>query len=198
MTEQNAVPGRQLGARPRWSWLLLVVLLPAAALLIHGLTGHHQVRVPMSAFPVVNGAAVGSNFIACAPADSAAYNPHNPCQTFLLLQGEKFGSSAELLAVEARLLTREGWHHAPGVVVDGDSPNLQMATRAETWRSRRAAACAYVTTVRRGVAAETKSIFPKDPHDIPQGVYDFLADAVRAQQLPAIWVRLQPLGLLKC
>ena len=197
MSDYNALVGGDLAIRWRWFLLLLVLLVPVGVIAIEEATHTGQPQVPARTFPIPASAARTATFMDCSPVNAIRYDPQNPCETFVLVTGTRYRSSSDLLAVERSLLKRTGWRHpTAGTDVDGDSATSPMAGRSETWIRVKANACAYVATVRRGVAAEKLSIFPDG--DAPHGVYDFFNTARRDANRAALWIRLQPLGSWEC
>lgn len=145
------------------------------------------------ALPIVLTAHRTHIYVDCSRVDSVAYFNDNPCQTFELVSSDRFGSAEEFWAAETRRMRDAGWHHSAPQVVDYDSSDNGMASRADSWVVRgHRTACAYVVTDREGMAAEAKALFPYDPYDNPHGVYVFYSRAKVANPKDTLWVRLRP------
>jgi hypothetical protein len=161
--------------------LILVAAAAAAVLLTRG---RDQAQVSADALPMVATTHEADIYVDCSKINGVAYFPDNPCETFVLLESQHFGSAEEFWTAETRQLRVSGWHHSSPQLVDYDGQAAGMASPSESWVAPTQRACAYVTTVQKGVAAEKREIFPRDPNDIPHGVYDLYqrASAARPNQ----------------
>jgi hypothetical protein len=175
-------------------WLLLAIAIVAGgAAVAYAVTrSSDQPEVSAEVLPVVSPAHETNVYVDCSKINSVAYFPDNPCQTFLLVQSDHFGSASELLTAESRQLSRSGWRHSSLQLVDYDGVTGGMATLSQSWVSPDHRACAYVTTDRVGVAAEGRELFPYDQYNQPHGVLDFYRTAKAANPSQTLWVRLRP------
>jgi hypothetical protein len=171
---------------------LVAAAVVAGAAVAYAVTRSGQPEVGAGALPTIRTVTRAASFVDCSKTNSLAYFSDNPCETFVLLRSNRFSSAAELLAAETRRLSSAGWRHSAPQEVDYDGGADGLAARDESWVSPDRQACAYITTVRRGVAAEKREIFPWDPYNWPRGIRDFFrrADAIKSR--PALWVRLRP------
>jgi hypothetical protein len=148
--------------------------------------------VDAGALPVVVTGHQATVYVDCSKVNGVAYFPDNPCETFVLLKSSHFGSAAAFWVAETRQLRLSGWRHSAPQLVDYNGAYGGMANLRDSWVAPSHRACAYVTTDRKGVAAEAKELFPYDPYDNPHGVYVFYRTAKRARSDETLWVRLRP------
>lgn len=151
-----------------------------------------QAQVGGDALPTVATAHQAAVYVDCSTLNSITYDPHNPCQTFVLLQSRQFANAKELLRAEGRLLVDSGWRHSARQPVDYDSVGNAMASPSDSWAAGDRHVCAYVETAEAGVAAERRELFPYDPYNQPQGVLEFYRKARAAKQRATLWIRLRP------
>ena len=180
--------------RVRRAVVLLVIASVAggAAAVFAAMRGAGQPQVAARALPIVRSAHESDVYVDCSKINDVAYFADNPCETFVLLASEHFRSAERFWAAEVRRMDAAGWRHSAPQVVDYDGEAGHLARLSESWVSPDHHACAYVATLPRGLAAEKREIFPRDPYDIPAGVYDFYRQAVKARANRALWVRLRP------
>jgi hypothetical protein len=170
----------------------------AAIVVIAGIVGYlltrppGQARVNPNLLPTTSTAHRAATYLDCSKINAVTYDPHNPCQTFLLLETGRFRSPASFLEAEAGRLRAAGWRHATEPIpVDPDNGS-GSGSLSESWVAPGHRACAYVTTVRRGLATEAQGLFPYDPYNQPRGVLDFYRKAKADDGAVALWVRLEP------
>jgi hypothetical protein len=166
-----------------------VVLGAVSAYVVTRSSGQPQVSADV--LPVVASAAQTAVYVDCSKIDAVAFDPHNPCQTFVLPHSDHFTSAAAFLDAEARQLRAVGWGHpriAPPVDYDGGG---EMANLGDSWFAPGHKACLYLATVQAGVAAEARVLFPYDPYNQPQGVLDFYRTAKSAKPSQTLWARLR-------
>ena len=192
--ESDSRPANALApTHRRWLWFGFVITIGLTGVAVtYAVTRSDQPEVDADVLPVVDTASQAASFVDCSKTNSLAYFSDNPCETFLLLRSNHFGSAAKLLAAETRRLAVASWGHSAPQEVDYDGGADGMAALGESWVSPDHHACAYVTTVGRGVAAERREIFPWDPYNWPHGVLDFYRHASAIKNQPALWVRLRP------
>lgn len=180
--------------RVRRAVVLLVVTssVGGAALAFAVPRGPAQSEVAAQALPVVRFAHESDVYVDCSKINAVAYFSDNPCETFVLLTGERFRSARRFWAAEVRQMRAAGWRHSAPQEVDYDGEGGHLARVSESWVSRDHRKCAYVATLQQGLAAEKREIFPRDPNDIPSGVYDFYHRAAKARPHRSLWVRLRP------
>jgi hypothetical protein len=150
-----------------------------------------QPRVGVGVLPLVHGARVPDSYLDCSKISSVAYFADNPCETFVLLVGDHFRYATGLLSAQTGRMSAAGWRNSAPQPVDFDGVG-SMASVNDRWAAPGDRACAYVATVRDGVAAEVKGLFPYDPYNQPHGVLDFYRNASAAQHSAALWIRLRP------
>ena len=197
MADYSAHARGELAVRWRWFWLVLVLLVPVGVIAIEQASHTGQAQVPARAFPIAAGAARAAAFMDCSLVRAITYYQQNPCETFVLVTGARHQSNAKLLAAERSLLKRAGWQRpTTSPEVDRELATGPVAGRFETWIRVNANACAFVTTLRRGIANEERSLFPAG--NAPQRVHDLFAVARRDADRAALWIRLQPLGSRQC
>lgn len=178
------------GLRPVWLAVTLLILVASAVAIIAVATGSaDQPGVSAAALPAIAGARKTAVYVDCSKVSSVAYFSDNPCQTFVLLESDRFASAERFLAAETSYMMAWSWHRSSPQPVDFDGPVGRMAGPSESWAA--SGACAYITTDALGVAAETTELFPRDL-DVPQGVYDFYRAAGARSGREALWVRLRP------
>jgi hypothetical protein len=178
--------------KPRLFVGVTFVLVAAAAAIVYFATrSSGQPRVSADALPLVAKAHRAATYVDCSQINAITFDPHNPCQTFVLLESNRFTSASALLDAEAHRLNASGWHHSAPQPVDYNQGDA-MASPGESWVAADRHACAYVATDRVGAAAEAKGLFPYDPYNQPRGVLDFYRKATAAQRSPNLWVRLLP------
>lgn len=117
-----------------------------------------QAQVGGDALPTVATAHQAAVYVDCSTLDSITYDPHNPCQTFVLLQSRQFANAKELLRAEGRLLVDSGWRHSARQPVDYDATGNAMASPTASWVAGDRHVCAYVETAEAGVAAERREL----------------------------------------
>ncbi len=178
---------------PRWGLVLIgLALLVGAGFAFAASRGSDQPEVGADVLPVVALAHRADVYGDCSKVNGVAYFSENPCQTFVLIESDHFGSALEFWEAETRVLRMAGWRHSAPQLVDYDGSNDGMARRNESWVLRAQRACAYVATDRMGVVAERPSLFPYDPYDIPHGLYVFYRRAKAVTRGQTLWVRLRP------
>jgi hypothetical protein len=176
-----------------WVGVVVIAVLVAVLAVTYFVTrSSDQARVGADGLPTVAEAQQAAAYVDCSKISSIAYFSNNPCQTFVLLESDHFSSAEEFLAAESRQLMAKGWRHSDPQPVDFDGGHGGLASPSQSWGAPANRVCAYVATARGGVAAETREIFPQDPYDVPQGVYDFYWTAKAASTRQALWVRLRP------
>jgi hypothetical protein len=176
----------------RWALLVVALIVIGGAAITFAVTrGSGQPEVDADVLPVLATGKKADVYVDCSKIDAVAYFEDNPCQTFVLLQSSHFRSATEFWSAETRQMKRSGWHNSAPQVADFDGGG-GLVSLSESWVSRDHRACAYVTTDRRGTAAEAKTLFPYDPYNQPQGVLDFYRAARAANPNQALWVRLRP------
>ncbi|MFZ0042096.1 MAG: hypothetical protein WAK93_12375 [Solirubrobacteraceae bacterium] len=151
-----------------------------------------QARVNPNLLPTTSSAHRAAAYLDCSKVNAVAYDPHNPCQTFLLLETSRFGSPALFLEAEAGRLRAAGWRHAAEPIPADANNGSGSGSLSESWVAPEHRACAYVTTVRRGLATEAQGLFPYDPYNQPPGVLDFYRKARAVDGAVALRVRLEP------
>lgn len=170
--------------------LLLIVGGLIAYLLLR--PSSDQAQASADALPIVAHARRSAIYVDCSKVNSLAYFEHNPCETFVLLRSDRFGSQAALLAAESDRLRAAGWLHpkiAPPIDYNvGDA----TASLDDSWFAPQHKACAYVATDQAAVAAEGRQLLPFDPYDNPRGMLDFYRTAEAARSDVTLWVRLRP------
>jgi hypothetical protein len=173
---------------------LVAVLLLAGAVVYLVTRSSDPREVSPDVLPTVPTAQQAAVYVDCSKPNAVAYFSDNPCQTFVLLESKHFPSASEFLAAESHHMMVSGWRHSVPQLVDYDGIAFGMASAEDSWVAPANQACAYVATGQTGVAAETNEIFPRDPYDVPQGVYDFYRKAKAANSSETLWVRLRPLN----
>ncbi|MGO9793372.1 MAG: hypothetical protein ACLP8S_28735 [Solirubrobacteraceae bacterium] len=180
--------------RQRWALAIAVVVVVAGLVVVAVLRSgrSNQREVSADELPVVAGAYGDAVFVDCSPINDIAYFANNPCETFVLVRSHHFGSASAFLGAEARRLLSAGWRH-PSIAPPVDyNAGGATASLSNSWFSPQHRACAYVDTVRDGVAAEHTGLFPYDPYNQPAGVLSFYRTAKAAAPDRALWVRLRP------
>jgi hypothetical protein len=167
------------------------VVVMSAAVAYFAARSSGQPQVSADVLPLVARVHRVATYVDCSQIDAVTYGPHNPCQTFVLLESHHFRSAAVLLGAEAHQLTVSGWHHSAAQPVDYNQVEA-MAIPSESWVAADGQACAYIATDEVGAAAEGKGLFPFDPNNQPRGVLDFYRNATAAEGTPTLWVRLEP------
>ena len=172
--------------------LIALILATSAAGAFAATRGSRQRAVDVKALPVPAAVRASSVYRDCSKVDAVAYFQDNPCQTFVLLTSEHSRSALAFWNAETRYIRGVGWRHSAAQLVDYDGADSGLATRGESWVSPDGRACAYIATLKTGVSAERKAVFPYDPYDIPRGVYTFYRTARAAKAAQTLWVRLRP------
>jgi hypothetical protein len=184
-----------MGGERIWLWtgrLAVPIALVGGAVAYFLTRPPGQPQVSADVLPVVAAAHRAAAYTDCSKVNSVACLSDNPCQTFVLLESNRFSSAEAFLAAETRSIIAAGWHHSAPQPVDYDGGAGGMAMPSESWVAPVHQACAYIATAGIGVAAEAAQIFPRDPYDVPEGVYEFYRTAKDANLAKALWVRLYP------
>jgi hypothetical protein len=184
---------RQFARRPGlWLSLAVVVLATGATIIYVATQSPDQAQVSADVLPVVPTARQAATYVDCSKVNAVIYDPHNPCQTFLLLHSSHFRSAAAFLNAEGRQLRAAGWRHTTTPMpIDRDAFGGN-ATLNESWVAPQHRACAYVATGTAGVTAEARLLLPYDPYDVPHGVLTFYLKGKAANPSQTLWARLQP------
>jgi hypothetical protein len=171
-----------------------VVVIVGATIAYLLTRGSAQPEVTENAIPTVATAHRAAGYVDCSRLNGIFYDPHNPCQTFVLLQSRHFASAQDFLQAEWSVLLASGWRHSAPQLIDYDAaPTAHgLASPTESWVAPDHHVCAYLETAQSGVAAEGRQLFPYDPYNQPQGVLHFYLKAKAARQGVALWVRLRP------
>lgn len=171
--------------------VILVLLVGGVVYLLRPSAAQPQPRT--SVLPVAADGDRTARFLDCSKVNSLAYFANNPCETFLLIGASGSESVTELLRSQDAALLAAGWRHPIlRPAADYDDTYSLKAPLAQSWFAPHSRACAYVTTVRSGIAAEGKRFLPFDYGDDPKGLLTFYRKAQAVQHRPVLWVRLRP------
>jgi hypothetical protein len=100
---------RQRARLPRrWLGLAAVALAAGATIIYLATRSTDQAQVSANVLPVVLTAREAATYGDCSKINAVTYDPHNPCQTFVLLQSSHFQSAAAFLTAETRQLRLAG------------------------------------------------------------------------------------------
>lgn len=172
--------------------LVGLILVAGAALALTVTRGSDQAQVDADVLPAASGTYEAAVYVDCSKVNGVAYFSDNPCETFVLLESRHAGTAGRLRDAEVRRLRIADWRHSSPQLVDYDSVAGGTASLSQSWVSPDGRDCAYIAGVLEGLTAERREIFPREPADIPRGVYDFYQRATRAQPSRSLWVRLRP------
>lgn len=152
-----------------------VVVAVAAAAVYFATRSPGQPQVSADALPLAADVHRVAAYVDCSHINALDFDPHTPCESFVLLEGNHFASAALLQNAETHELSGSGWRHSASQPVDYDDGGA-MASPSERWILADRDVCAYVAGKdwRGGRGERSLPIRPLEPASrcsrfLPQG-----------------------------